>query len=172
MILVAGRILEPPPILYKDKRKLVPTGASWNMISKQVTTSGDMDKWSILTLGKATYSPDHFRKFTGAVRSTGIRSSQFVRPEGAKEGTAYHVEFTISARDNENLLASKIRKIFDAGVTMLFVILPSFSAALYGRVKYWSEVKAGRFERHTCRLTMLSICNRNPNIMCPGRKSQ
>ncbi len=138
MILVAGRILEPPPVLYKNKAPSLTAGASWNMMKKQFAQPGRMTKWSFLTLGAASFP--YLDLFMKALRDCGLAVEAPMSPPGARG-------FKAPSPPNENDSDTSIMRIFQemskAGVKTLLVILPTNSAMIYARVKFWADVKYG-----------------------------
>lgn len=140
MILVAGRILEPPPVLYKNKTPSVTAGASWNMIKKQFAVPGRISKWSFLTLGSASFSQQYLDLLTKALKDCGLAVEAPMSPPGTK---GYHAPLTFNENENDTNIMRIFQTMSKAGIKFLLVILPTTNAITYGRVKFWADVKAG-----------------------------
>jgi len=141
MILVAGRILEPPPVLYAKKASSTTAGASWNMIKKQFAVPGRITKWSFLTLGSSLFPKEYLDQFTQALKNCGLGVEPPMSPPGAK---GFHASLGVNENDNDTNIMRIFQSMAEAGVKMLLVLLPTTSAITYARVKYWADVKAGR----------------------------
>lgn len=140
MILVGGRILDPPPVIYKNKASSVTTGASWNMIRKQFAIPGRITKWSFLTLGNATFSKIYLEQFRKALKDGGMGDEPPMSPPG---GAGYNAKLPGSEEENNNSIKRVFQTMSQAGVKMLLVILPTTSAITYARVKFFADVKNG-----------------------------
>lgn len=140
MILVAGRVLEPPTVLYKNSSASLTAGASWNMIRKHFAQPGRITKWSFLTLGSASFP--YLDLFMKALKDCGLAVDAPISPPGTKG-------FKAQLDTDENRADTSIMNIFNdmasAGVKTVLVILPKSSAVTYARVKFWADVKVGEF---------------------------
>ena len=150
MIMVQGRILDPPQILYRDKTQgkdqvedsVNPNRASWDMISKKFRKPGEVGKWAVLALGGASYTQNHIESFRSALHRGGMA----VGPAAS----AYTLRLVHNVRDDHALIEKMIQKVKSDGVQCLFVVLPSKSATNYSSVKRWADLSAGRSPSPGC----------------------
>lgn len=142
MILVASRILEPPSVMYK-KAEVKTAGGSWNMINKTFAQPGKLDCWAVLTLGAATFSPDHLSLFKNSLKNAGMTEQGFIRPQGS--GDSYYADLPGLEQQNDTSIMNAIRTLHTDKVRTVFVILPSSNAVTYARIKYWSDIVGGQF---------------------------
>ena len=137
MILVQGRMLNPPPVFYQGNKREFPRNASWNMRGKQFVKPGSLSNWSVLVLGTAVYDADNGLSFRTALANCGMAVA-------TAQGDVYQAPFTVNDRDYDTSIRNALWKAHTDGVQMLFVILPDKNATNYSRVKYWADLKAGK----------------------------
>ncbi len=142
MILVAGRVLDGTPVLYKKNASLTTVGASWNMINKNFAVPGRVSKWSFLALGNTAFSNTYLDQFRTALRATGMGEETPMTPPGSSR-PGYHVTLSENEENNDKSIMNAFRAMKQHGVRYLLVILPLRSQVLYSRVKFWADVKAG-----------------------------
>lgn len=177
MLVVAGRILDPPEVIYKNKASVKTAGASWNMIHKNFAVPGQISNWSFLTLGNAKFPQNYLDQFRHALKGTGMGESAPMKPQGASK-PGYHAGLPgiePGSPGNDVSIMNVFRTMMQDKVKFLLVILPSDNAAIYARVKYWADVKAGTFpkgSRSTAVLDILKLPIRNPHNLCPRAKAQ
>lgn len=137
MILIKGRILPAPPVMYGKKSLITPTEASWNMRGKQFATPVKVTDWSFLRLGGARLESSHIDSFKGALKDYGLGTEGPSNPQG----------FLAPLPGSEDANDASIQNIFNtmsrAKIKIVLVVLPTASAVTYARVKYWGDVKAG-----------------------------
>ena len=160
MILVQGRILDPPEVCYKDESQVKPIRASWNINERQFHIPGNLRKWSVLVLGNATFHSDHSSmRFRGALTRAGMTVGIPSRPQGGNPNAqAYHVPKIVNMKDHDFLLKQAFRKIKGDGIEMLFVILPDKGVVNYSRVKYWADLHAGKLTIYEKPSILRSFC--------------
>ena len=144
MMIVAARVLPAPDILYKDKQAVSATGASWNIMKKHFAVPGRLANWTFLTLGNARFPRPYLDEFRKGIKSTGLGEQAPMRPPGALK-SGYHAALPGTEDGNDASIMVVFRTMMQQGVNFVLVILPTNSAVIYARVKYWADVKAGQY---------------------------
>ena len=142
MILVAGRVLQGPAVVYKGKATSSTEGASWNMIKRQFARPGKISNWSFLTLGNTKFPPDYLQQFRKALKYSGTFEERLMTPVGSSE-PGYTANLPGNERANDACIMNVFRQMSKDGVKYVLVILPDTKAVTYSRVKYWADIKAG-----------------------------
>lgn len=137
MIVIKGRILPAPPVMYGSKSQITPTDASWNMRGKQFAQPVKVTNWSFLKLGSARLENSHIDLFKRALKDYGLGTEGPTHPRG----------FEAPLPGPEEANDASIQKIFQtmssAKIKIILVVLPTSSAVTYARVKFWGDVKTG-----------------------------
>ena len=140
MLVVFGRVLPPPPVMYQ-KSSVKAEQAAWNMRGKQFSVPKTLMKWSFLRLGPAEFGRPHIDLFKQALRAGGLGQADPVSPQGQLGFTAPLVMGDDDGNDQKiKLILERIAKL---NITFLLVILPGKGAMNYNRVKYWADVHVG-----------------------------
>ena len=142
MILVPARVLASSPVVYKRGVSCTTAGASWNMIGKQFSVPGKAFAWSFLTLGSATLPKDNLEQFRAALRNAGMNEGPPMSPPGSSQ-PGYHAALPGNEQDNDRSIENVFRALKEHDARFLLVILPTSSAVVYSRVKFWADIKAG-----------------------------
>ena len=86
MILIEGRILPAPPVMYGPENtptEITPTGASWNIVGRQLARPKKITKWSVLKLCWVTVTNEQIvESFTKALKSYGLWGEHPMYPGG------------------------------------------------------------------------------------------
>lgn len=138
MVVTRGRILAPPPVLYRAGATLIPDGASWNMRGRQFAIAKPMRDWAVLRLGNAVITPEQTLEFRQTLNACGLGLQVSRFPLG------YTAALPGTEDANDMSIRNVLEKITKAGVHMLLVVLPTKNAATYNRVKFWADVKFGK----------------------------
>lgn len=137
LIVIKGRILLAPPVMYGKESEVIPKEASWNMKGKLFAKPITVTKWAVLKLGGTSISSRQTDFFRNALRDYGLGREGPINPRG----------FESPLPGPEDVNDTSIQGIFktmsQAGVKMVLVILPNKNKATYARVKYWGDVKTG-----------------------------
>ena len=141
MLVVFGRVLPPPLVMYKDKSSVKAEQAAWNMRGKQFSVPKPVMKWSFLRLGPAEFGKPHIDLFKQALRAGGLGQADPVSPQGQLGFSASLVMGEDDANDQK--IKSTLERIVKLNITFLLVILPGKGSMTYNRVKYWADVHIG-----------------------------
>ena len=139
MLLVHARLIAPPMISYCDDRSLTPRLADWNMIGKEFFKGIQMTRWSYLNLSDKELSKQSLTGFRDALKVCGMGQEI---PHPSME---FKAQLPGNGDDDQNdeLIRGKMEEMSKNEVGIVLVILPSRSAPLYARVKFWADVKFG-----------------------------
>ncbi|KAF8866718.1 QDE2 protein [Acephala macrosclerotiorum] len=152
-ITVAGRVLAPPAITYRDLRSkemnVVPRFGSWNMANIKFHTPAHIGEWTYIwftsTRSRDRFGPDELRatmmRFQAQMNVAGMNASKFIteRPPPVIQ----LVDGDESGND------AKIRDIFrrmhgaPKKPRTVFCILPFNDVAIYNSIKTVADTKAG-----------------------------
>lgn len=137
MIVIKGRILPAPPVEYGNRAQITPSEASWNMRGKQFAKPVKVAKWTFLKLGGVRFDKSSLDLFQKALKDYGLGTESPTNPQG------FQAPLPGSEDANDASIQKIFKTMFDGGIKMVLVILPSSSAVTYARVKYWGDVKFG-----------------------------
>ena len=137
MIVIQGRILPAPPVTYGANARIIPTEASWNLRGKRFAKPAKVSKWAFLKLGGARFEKSNLDLFRGALRDYGLGTEGPTNPQG------FHAPLPGPDDANDESIQNVFRTMFQLGIKIVLVVLPSSSAVIYARVKYWGDVKSG-----------------------------
>ena len=138
MLSVHARLLKAPSVVYKGKIPFTPRLANWNMIGgKKFFESAETAEWSILNLSNLTVSKKDWETFSEARRSCGMKDTQPVDVLSAR------LPGLLDDDQNDEIIRNKIEDFSKKTGGILLVVLPSKSAPIYARVKFWADVKYG-----------------------------
>lgn len=156
MIVVVGRVLPAPPVIYGGDLALQTAQGAWNMRGKKFAKPKVVLKWSYLRLGDAVFTENHMKVFKGQLTAYGLGSE---KPHGPAAG--FRANLPGDEARNDVSIRSVMDTVVKAGVRMLLVALPSKDAVTYSRVKFWADVKFGK----TLRALALALIS-NTLIFC------
>ncbi|KAK5174216.1 uncharacterized protein LTR77_001296 [Saxophila tyrrhenica] len=154
MITVPGRILDTPEVRYKNNNSLRPDNGSWNLTKKVFEAGGSFSKWQILVInpqrGEALQAKPDPRSGLNDAQSTLAELPRTVSRYGVRLGQQAPTQYirldfldAPNRASNESKIVQAFKKAQQAGVSMLFVVLPEADKWLYARIKYNGDVGAG-----------------------------
>ncbi|KAJ1971850.1 hypothetical protein H4R33_007142, partial [Dimargaris cristalligena] len=144
LLTVAGRVLPPPTVIYGATSReptIRPRDGSWNMRDKRLVMGADLPSYGILVLDRQSEQNsrmvlDFMQQFNNNLRNMGIRV-----PSGRPQ-----IEFGHPMQD----MGSNLRKAWDSGrkafgalPKIIYVVLGSTAAVIYGEVKRISDTQMG-----------------------------
>lgn len=137
MVVVEGRILPPPVLIYGRNANQTTEGGAWNMRGKTFARPHKVTKWSFLRLGNVQLTAEHIKDFKVQLKNYGLGDEAPKIPQG----------FTKQLPGGEDANDLAIRDIFkiisEAQLNIVLVVLPWRDQIIYARVKFWADIKAG-----------------------------
>ena len=140
MLVVLGRVLPTPPVMYKGS-SVKTEQAAWNMRNKQFSVPKPVIRWSFLRLGPAEFGKPHIDIFKQALKAGGLGQADPVSPQGQLGFSASLVQGQDDANDQK--IKAVLENIAKLNIPFLLVILPAKGPITYNRVKYWADVHIG-----------------------------
>ena len=140
MLVVLGRVLPTPPVMYKGS-SVKTEQAAWNMRNKIFSVPRPVLKWSFLRLGPAEFGKPHIDIFKQALKAGGLGQADPVSPPGQQGFSASLVLGQDDANDDK--LKAVLKHASSLQIQILLVILPGKNPMTYNRVKYWADVECG-----------------------------
>ena len=139
MLLVHARHLAPPRVVYNNSISVTPVLADWNMRNKEFFDPKPIPLWSFLTLGRAQLPQNSRDQFQLALKLCGMGNFKPLF------NTGFHALLEGIGDDdrNDRSIREKIDDISKTKVQIILVVLPTKSAPIYARVKYWADVRFG-----------------------------
>jgi eukaryotic translation initiation factor 2C len=152
MITVPARILNIPPLSYLNGT-VQPSRGSWNMVNKKFSVPMAVKNWSYLIVSGRYTDVGHLtntvRKFKNALDRVGMQaenpkpSNGFVVQLEEKQGQGDLRTFETILGENFKALEAKFADAQRNGVKIMLVILPTESADIYARLKFFGDIKFG-----------------------------
>lgn len=141
MLVVLGRVLPTPLVMYKDKSSVKTAQAAWNMRGKQFSVPKPVIRWSFLRLGPAEFGKSHIELFKQALKAGGLGQADPISPQGQ---LGFSASLVLGQDDaNEEKIKLVLEHIAKLNITFLLVILPGKGPHTYNRVKYLADVRVG-----------------------------
>lgn len=168
MLSVHARIL-PAPLVKYHEQSLTPKLAEWNLHGKKFISHVSMstNKWSYLSLSGQEITNEHWHDFETALSSCGMGDCV---PDPWR-GFEARLHGPSDDDENDSAIHTAIQNAKDNSVRMLWVILPSKSAGIYARIKYWADVKIGMLETEAGWGLIADTCYRHPYCLRTSRKA-
>lgn len=140
LITVNARVLPEPKVVYRNNSSLTVIGGSWNMRDVKLAKSGSLTRWSWLLLqdGKPSMGcdiknvTDTVRSFHAAMGRTGLTA----------EPPTVGQEILLTPRKDQQL-DEVFKRIANANIELLLIILPHDNSDLYNLIKTLGETKYG-----------------------------
>ncbi|KAL8772730.1 MAG: hypothetical protein Q9209_002074 [Squamulea sp. 1 TL-2023] len=139
MIVVPARILQPPTLLYANRKTIIPRNASWNLAGgTRFYQPKDLKNWSYVLCGQSKFLSVHRTALCNQIKACGLGNSEPFPFDG--------YQTTLGKGDDDTTdeaLQEVLQRAKADGVKFLFVILESFSKPIHARLKYFADIKIG-----------------------------
>ncbi len=146
MVVVPGRVLDPPKLMYGGSASFTARGGVWNMNGKRFLKPAIMPSWTLLRIGAAANIPiaslaSQLKALRDGFTECGLKG---VGPGPSVDlPQATNGELGINRTTVDESLEKIFKENKEKGINMFVVILPSEDPWLFARVKYWGDVKYG-----------------------------
>ncbi|KAL8786701.1 MAG: hypothetical protein Q9213_002637 [Squamulea squamosa] len=139
MIVVPARILQPPTLLYGNRKTITPRNASWNLAGPtRFYQPKELKNWSYVLCGRSEFSSVHQAALCKQIKACGLGSSEPLPFDGYRT--------TLGKADDDatdEALQEVLQQAKTEGAKFLFVILESCSKPIHARLKYLADIKIG-----------------------------
>jgi eukaryotic translation initiation factor 2C len=152
MLTVVARILVEPQLSYLNGT-VSPSRGSWNMVGKRFAVPKAVKNWSyFIVQGRNTNVlslRDTSRKFKDALSLVGMQLDNpsplagFVVQLDWKRGKEDNRPPDVILGENFKAIEAEFDKIKRSGVKILLITLPTESADIYARIKFFGDTKFG-----------------------------
>ena len=139
MVVLIGRVLSPPTLLFGDNKSFTPIKASWNLKGRKLFEPKDLSHWTYLVVGSAVFNTQHLAELRKQISACGMGDARPLQLTNSSVPLRINDD-----KCNDRNMHLILQLIKNAGGRYVFVVLKKHDRDIYSCVKRAGDVVVGK----------------------------